>query len=104
METFYRAERTTSHWINVIVTSHAFVYAPAETGTSDNANKKRMVRFKNRYLVFKVLWEEPYTIQKDLTSSHIHQIIRQNVETYFGDLGVASLAQCLTGIFFLNCA
>ena len=56
-----------------------------------------MVRFKNRYILFEVLWEEAYHVPKDMTASMLHQALKQWIELYYGNMGLAALAHSLTG-------
>ena len=57
-----------------------------------------MVRFKNRYILFEVLWEEAYYVAKDMSASSVHQQLKQFIELLYGNMGVAALAHSLTGI------
>ena len=60
-----------------------------------------MVRFKNRYFLFEIIFgssAEGSYIPRDLNSTSIQQALRQYLELYYGDFGVASLAHSLTGI------
>jgi RNase P/RNase MRP subunit POP5 len=58
-----------------------------------------MVRFKNRYILFEVLWEDAYYVAKDMSASTVHQHIKQFIDVLYGNVGVAALAHSLTGKF-----
>jgi len=82
-----------------------------------------MVRFKNRYLLVEIVWDEwvvsshngeptqsPPTLKPSINASLLIQLIKTKTLDYFGDLGLASLLWSLsvkylneaTGIFIIR--
>ena len=57
-----------------------------------------MVRFKNRYILFEILWDEgPTYFLRDFNASSMQQTLKASLELYYGDMGVAALAHSMTG-------
>lgn len=52
-----------------------------------------MVRFKNRYLLVELSLERN---KRPSSSAHLANIIRESIEYYFGDFGMANTAQSLS--------
>lgn len=50
-----------------------------------------MVRFKNRYLLFEIDWEDG-KIDKELNVGALYTCFRGSVETNFGEVGLAAMA------------
>lgn len=49
-----------------------------------------MVRFKNRYLLFEIDWEDE-KVDKELTLGVLYACFRASVETNFGEMGLAAM-------------
>ncbi|KAJ3084141.1 hypothetical protein HK102_000754, partial [Quaeritorhiza haematococci] len=54
------------------------------------------MRFKNRYLLFEILWEDG-AILESLNSGSITGVLRNSIESNFGDYGAAVVASSLAG-------
>ncbi|KAJ3054113.1 hypothetical protein HK097_002633 [Rhizophlyctis rosea] len=58
-----------------------------------------MVRFKNRYLLFEITWEDG-KILETLTDRIVNSNIKESIETNFGDYGAGIIAGSLSVKYF----
>ena len=60
-----------------------------------------MVRFKNRYMLFEMIWTLNEYVDESLSGSEVNRVIKDAVVSGFGDFGMGNVIGSLSGV--LSC-